>query len=165
MSICRLREIDSTFAEQPYGSHWRVSWNVRMESIRRFSDAVESKVLLKKVTGSGHISDGKVDVIQFHAVITLAAFFCNKITPRVLTEALAAGGDEARRAFDAMMGMKKIDLPRSRRRGEADITLACAAIPLLKTVGRSIHAQWNGFFPIAMPTTAIAFCAVVAGMA
>ena len=33
-----------------------------------------------------------------------------QITPRVLTEALAAGGDEARRAFDAMMGMKKIDI-------------------------------------------------------
>jgi predicted 3-demethylubiquinone-9 3-methyltransferase (glyoxalase superfamily) len=28
----------------------------------------------------------------------------------VLTEALAAGGDEAKRAFDAMMGMKKIDI-------------------------------------------------------
>jgi predicted 3-demethylubiquinone-9 3-methyltransferase (glyoxalase superfamily) len=26
------------------------------------------------------------------------------------TEALAAGGDEAKRAFDAMMGMKKIDI-------------------------------------------------------
>ena len=33
-----------------------------------------------------------------------------QITPRVLTEALAAGGDEARRAFDAMMAMKKIDV-------------------------------------------------------
>ena len=33
-----------------------------------------------------------------------------QITPRVLTEALAAGGDEAKRAFDAMMGMKKIDV-------------------------------------------------------
>lgn len=33
-----------------------------------------------------------------------------QITPRVLTEALAAGGDEARRAFDAMMGMQKIDV-------------------------------------------------------
>ena len=31
-------------------------------------------------------------------------------TPRVLTDALAAGGEEARRAFDAMMGMKKIDV-------------------------------------------------------
>ena len=29
---------------------------------------------------------------------------------RVLTGALAAGGDEAKRAFDAMMGMKKIDV-------------------------------------------------------
>jgi predicted 3-demethylubiquinone-9 3-methyltransferase (glyoxalase superfamily) len=33
-----------------------------------------------------------------------------QITPRVLTEAIAAGGDEARRAFDAMMKMKKIDV-------------------------------------------------------
>ena len=33
-----------------------------------------------------------------------------QITPRVLTEALAAGGDEARRAFAAMMGMTKIDV-------------------------------------------------------
>jgi predicted 3-demethylubiquinone-9 3-methyltransferase (glyoxalase superfamily) len=33
-----------------------------------------------------------------------------QITPRVLTEALAAGGDEARRAFEAMMPMRKIDV-------------------------------------------------------
>jgi predicted 3-demethylubiquinone-9 3-methyltransferase (glyoxalase superfamily) len=33
-----------------------------------------------------------------------------QITPRVLTEALAAGGQEARRAFEAMMPMKKIDV-------------------------------------------------------
>ena len=33
-----------------------------------------------------------------------------QITPRVLIEAIAAGGDEARRAFDAMMGMTKIDV-------------------------------------------------------
>lgn len=33
-----------------------------------------------------------------------------QITPRVLTEALAAGGDEARRAFEAMMTMGKIDI-------------------------------------------------------
>ena len=31
-----------------------------------------------------------------------------QITPRVLTEALAAGGEEARRAFEAMMEMTKI---------------------------------------------------------
>ena len=31
-------------------------------------------------------------------------------TPRTLTEAMAAGGDEAKRAFDAMMKMKKIDV-------------------------------------------------------
>ncbi len=33
-----------------------------------------------------------------------------QITPRVLIDALAAGGDEARRAFEAMMTMKKIDV-------------------------------------------------------
>jgi predicted 3-demethylubiquinone-9 3-methyltransferase (glyoxalase superfamily) len=33
-----------------------------------------------------------------------------QITPRVLTEAIAAGGAEAKRAFDAMMQMRKIDV-------------------------------------------------------
>ncbi len=33
-----------------------------------------------------------------------------QITPRVLMEAMAAGGAEAKRAFDAMMGMGKIDV-------------------------------------------------------
>jgi predicted 3-demethylubiquinone-9 3-methyltransferase (glyoxalase superfamily) len=33
-----------------------------------------------------------------------------QITPRVLMEAMAAGGDEARRAFAAMMTMRKIDV-------------------------------------------------------
>src|SRR5438270_6351365 len=33
-----------------------------------------------------------------------------QITPRTLTEAMAAGGDEAKRAFEAMMTMKKIDI-------------------------------------------------------
>src|SRR5512134_1256114 len=42
-----------------------------------------------------------------------------QITPRVLTEALAAGGKEAKRAFDAMMDMKKIDIAtiKAARRG------------------------------------------------
>ncbi|MGG5817505.1 VOC family protein [Falsiroseomonas sp. HW251] len=33
-----------------------------------------------------------------------------QITPRTLMEAMAAGGDEARRAFQAMMTMRKIDV-------------------------------------------------------
>lgn len=33
-----------------------------------------------------------------------------QITPRTLTEAMAKGGAEAKRAFDAMMKMKKIDV-------------------------------------------------------
>ena len=42
-----------------------------------------------------------------------------QITPRALTDALAAGGDEAKRAFDAMMTMTKIDVARieAARRG------------------------------------------------
>ena len=43
-----------------------------------------------------------------------------QITPRMLTEAMAAGGDEAKRAFDAMMGMKKIDVAAIMRRGAVD---------------------------------------------
>ena len=35
-----------------------------------------------------------------------------QITPRVLTDALAAGGAEARRAFEAMLTMTKIDVAR-----------------------------------------------------
>ena len=33
-----------------------------------------------------------------------------QITPRTLTDAVAAGGDEAKRAFEAMMTMRKIDV-------------------------------------------------------
>jgi len=42
-----------------------------------------------------------------------------QITPRTLTDALAAGGGEAKRAFSAMMDMKKIDVAKidAARRG------------------------------------------------
>ncbi|HWB78539.1 MAG TPA: VOC family protein [Nannocystaceae bacterium] len=42
-----------------------------------------------------------------------------QITPRTLTEAMIAGGDEANRAFAAMMEMKKIDVAKidAARRG------------------------------------------------
>ncbi|SMX24179.1 VOC family protein [Boseongicola aestuarii] len=44
-----------------------------------------------------------------------------QITPRVLIEAMSAGGAEAKRAFDAMMQMKKIDVAKieAARRGAA----------------------------------------------
>jgi 2-polyprenyl-6-hydroxyphenyl methylase/3-demethylubiquinone-9 3-methyltransferase len=44
-----------------------------------------------------------------------------QITPRVLMEALQAGGEEAKRAFDAMMPMRKIDVAtiQAARRGGA----------------------------------------------
>ena len=43
-----------------------------------------------------------------------------QITPRTLTEALAAGGDEAKRAFAVMMDMHKIDVAKidAARRGD-----------------------------------------------
>jgi predicted 3-demethylubiquinone-9 3-methyltransferase (glyoxalase superfamily) len=42
-----------------------------------------------------------------------------QITPSTLTEAMAAGGDEAKRAFEAMMDMQKIDVAKidAARRG------------------------------------------------
>ncbi|MCR6644202.1 MAG: VOC family protein [Terricaulis sp.] len=42
-----------------------------------------------------------------------------QITPRTLTEAMAAGGDEAKRAFEVMMTMQKIDVAKidAARRG------------------------------------------------
>ena len=45
-----------------------------------------------------------------------------QITPRTLTEAMAAGGGEAKRAFDAMMQMKKIDVEaiNAARNGETE---------------------------------------------
>ena len=57
------------------------------------------------------------DAILAHGGTPSACGWCKdrwglswQITPRTLTDALAAGGDEARRAFDAMMPMKKIDI-------------------------------------------------------
>jgi predicted 3-demethylubiquinone-9 3-methyltransferase (glyoxalase superfamily) len=38
-----------------------------------------------------------------------------QITPRALIEALAAGSTEAKRAFEAMMTMSKIDIATNRR--------------------------------------------------
>jgi predicted 3-demethylubiquinone-9 3-methyltransferase (glyoxalase superfamily) len=46
--------------------------------------------------------------------------FSWQITPRALMDAMAAGGSEAKRAFDAMMTMRKIDIAtiEAARRGE-----------------------------------------------
>jgi predicted 3-demethylubiquinone-9 3-methyltransferase (glyoxalase superfamily) len=62
-----------------------------------------------------------------------------QITPRTLTEALAAGGDEAARAFAAMMTMGKIDvaaIDAARRRAQAGPEEAGQAAG-----GRSGHAH------------------------
>src|SRR5207253_10693030 len=49
-----------------------------------------------------------------------------QITPRTLTDAMAVGGDEAKRAFEAMMTMKKIDV---------------AAIDAARRVGRLVEVR------------------------
>src|SRR4029450_12559918 len=70
-----------------------------------------------------------------------------QITPRVLTEAMAVGGDEARRAFEAMMDMKKIDVAaieaarRGCRRACRSIRAPCAG-PLPRTAGRGSPTSW-----------------------
>lgn len=56
--------------------------------------------VLRRTTPSGKASD----------VLTDKWGISWQITPRVLTDAMAAGGDEAKRAFAAMMTMKKIDV-------------------------------------------------------
>ena len=40
----------------------------------------------------------------------LTDILANSVVQPVLTDAMAAGGDEAKRAFEAMMPMKKIDI-------------------------------------------------------
>lgn len=68
-------------------------------------------------------TDGQEETDRYWAAITAnggeesACGWCRdrwgiswQITPRVLTDALAAGGEEARRAFIAMMDMRKIDV-------------------------------------------------------
>src|SRR5919199_1235468 len=50
-----------------------------------------------------------------------------QITPRVLTEALARGGDVAKRAFEAMMTMRKIDV------ATIEAAVRGGAVPILLT--------------------------------
>ncbi|HRG96477.1 MAG TPA: VOC family protein [Polyangiaceae bacterium] len=50
-----------------------------------------------------------------------------QITPRVLTEALARGGDVAKRAFEAMMTMRKIDVAAIEAAARGDATPGRAA--------------------------------------
>jgi hypothetical protein len=60
----------------------------------------------------------------------------SQIAPRVLTKALAAGGDEAKRAFEAMMPMKKIDVAtiEAGRLGRPGRQLVCLSRLLLDPV-------------------------------
>src|ERR1700758_3122462 len=83
-----------------------------------------------------------------------------QITPRALTEELAAGGAEAKRAFEAMMGMKKIDVAaieaarggwRSRRLSDA----ACRVSPSPAALHRLINLA-TLIILLAAPLTRIA---------
>ena len=52
----------------------------------------------------------KMAARRFSEVGARTAGLTGRSPPRVLTDAMAAGGDEAKRAFEAMMPMKKIDI-------------------------------------------------------
>src|SRR3979490_1025005 len=76
-----------------------------------------------------------------------------QITPRVLTEAMAAGGDEAKRAFEAMMTMRKIDVAaiRAALRGWASRRKA-PLWPLLAVTSTDITARPPLFVSISVPS-------------
>jgi hypothetical protein len=59
----------------------------------------------------------------------------------VLTEALAAGGDEAKRALDAMMGRKKIDVVAIMLGGPLTLSVRSSLESILDPgVNRFVHA-------------------------
>jgi predicted 3-demethylubiquinone-9 3-methyltransferase (glyoxalase superfamily) len=61
-----------------------------------------------------------------------------QITPRALTDALAAGGGEAKRAFEAMMPMKKIDIA-TIEKSAAGLTRTRAVSPGASERERQVH--------------------------
>lgn len=72
---------------------------------------------LQVATESQDETDRYWDAIVNHGGEESACGWCRdkwgffwQITPRVLTDAMAAGGETARRAFAAMMTMRKIDI-------------------------------------------------------
>lgn len=67
--------------------------------------------VLRRTTPSGKASD----------VLTDKRGIFWQITPRTLSEALAIGGEEAKRAVVAMMDMRKIDVATIAPRGAADL--------------------------------------------
>ena len=73
-----------------------------------------------------------------------------QITPRVLTDALAAGGSEASRAFRAMMTMSKIDVA-DHRGGETGLTWSRYTYLQNRYPSATIPSWRN------TPTTAISF--------
>jgi hypothetical protein len=64
----------------------------------------------------------------------------------VLTEAMAAGGEEAKRAFDAMMGMKKIDVAaiKAARLTSTDHRWLMIASPCACQIVRSLNRRRSG---------------------
>ena len=72
-----------------------------------------------------------------------------QITPRVLTEAMARGGDVAKRAFEAMMEMRKIDVAKIEAavRGLSNLkpTKSTQKITVETTVKASIADAWRAY--------------------
>jgi predicted 3-demethylubiquinone-9 3-methyltransferase (glyoxalase superfamily) len=59
-------------------------------------------------TGGVNMAKNRVCLWYDHDAEEAARFYT--ATPRVLTDALGQGGDAARRAFEAMLPMQKIDV-------------------------------------------------------
>ena len=74
-----------------------------------------------------------------------------QITPRVLTDALAAGGSEAKRAFEAMMTMTKMDIAaiEAARRADANRSPRPNQIRLLGSFASSPTLPSPGLRPSA----------------
>lgn len=74
-------------------------------------------VLFQISTGTQEETDRYWDALVGNGGVESMCGWCRdkwgvswQITPRTLTEALSAGGEEARRAFEAAMQMKRIDV-------------------------------------------------------
>jgi hypothetical protein len=63
-----------------------------------------------------------------------------QITPRVLTDAMARGGEVAKRAFEAMMTMKKIDVAKIKDAiGQCNVKTAQFTVILIGKDGTEKH--------------------------
>src|SRR5215813_9098924 len=82
----------------------------RFSATVRHSPSKSQPTIRKRLTATGMRSSGMAARKASAVGVRTAAALFWQITPRALTEALAAGGAEAKRTFEAMMTMTKIDI-------------------------------------------------------